>query len=1147
MNLPDYRHRTLKEDIEARKLLVDLLHEAAQLEHCLLISYLYTACSLRSTPPEFTSIAGKVNIRRAIQFERVRAWKESMLRVAVEEMLHLHYVECMLRALGESPSFTLPKRDSDSGNWIIPNWKAQIGHGPMYDKDGVEILLEQLTPRNIRHFVLYEAADSLQNDDPFGQKVSSLFDRLHKFEMDLHFENMFFNIEDATYREELKTKLNQVYTALTPLTPDEKMDIHAIATSVRSVQLPPLENLRFQSIADFYYKGILPLYEQAFDFDWVKYPNLDLINEQLNPDYAREGFLPVGPVYRTKNFQALTESNIAEPLDKAADPLSNYKHIGDIVQEIVDEGEGASNFEDRAEALLTKVEELGGAREYLNALLKDKNPGSIKPTPDWLAHGELLRQSHLYRFAMVMTEFNHERVLAQKSGVDFEPSRQPITIDLYGGLKKLAEELVFQFNACYLVLIAWLSRMYEIPQWIADKPRRLAIEMLASWPMMSLAIRPFLELASFFPVNSKQLFRLESDALPLLPIHAQQLYQIYANQERSEQLDKRMDYLAIHVLSDAASWAANQIAIISDLDLPASVKKMILARLSSLTRLDEFQKQFPFRIAGGYSNRMPDLTYQQSQTDSTKFEEDPTTSAPLYQDTLALRLRFSGWSLVQMATDPDPPTDEVGCTGTHMLHAADGDRRFDRALVWQVIDPDYNIIRVPEKDLPIIGVNCVDVSLLVTDGKADAGYVPLQRMQSARPIQTSDVQQNLEIQGFLDLLTLTSKEILGENGKIRINLLEKNGIKPYLNGENHLLWQDGEPIDPFILGVLADTASNINGGTKPEMLFQREVFNEEISLLQMSPMQRLLSARQPCGFDNFRNIPEWAKSNLSNRERNLLNSQDYPKSYLINRAKTLTDYLFNQIQLSDNSQEGVDAIASLSERLRLVSVPRSTTESWLRILLHYGHTISGRLKISKGVDNRIFSAFAERTHIQIGLNDDANERNMSNSRWLVKYTMGVMDTDALSDFVYGEVYVPVIFKTIDQPLELIRSWTFPANMKTSLYEYACSFDKPFWAPFEVKGDKRILKLPSCTVVEYLQKPQENDSYSYTMTGIKDINEYKGTFALIDLSSSKQIRLEWRVSFKCDNPQAVINMLTLIARDSKNMTALMGDHFSPHMN
>ena len=531
---------------------IDMLHEAAQLEHCLLNSYLYTACSLRSTPQEFSSVssvAKKVNVLRAIQFERVRAWKESILRVAAEEMLHLHYVECMLRALGEPPSFALPKRDSKSGSWIIPNWKSQLARESNDDLDGVKISLEQLTPIKIRQFVLYEASDSLQDDDPFGREMSALFERLQKFEMDLRYEGMFLNVQDPIYREELKTKLSQLYSALTPLTPDTKANIFAIESAVKSIQLPPLEDLKFQSIADFYYKGILPLYEQAFEFGWVKYPNVDLLNEQLNPDYAQEGFLPIGPIYRTKNFQALTQSNIG-----VSDPsivtqgINNFKDISDIIQEIVDEGEGATYFENRAQALLARVNELGGAREYLRARIEDRR--SREPTPDWLANAELLRQSHLYRFAMIMTEFNQERILAQKSGVDFEPSRQPINIDPCPSLKQLTQELPIQFNACYLVLIAWLSRMYEIPQWMADKPRRLAIEMLASWPLMSLAIRPFLELVSFFPVKPQLLFSLDSDDLPLLPIHGQQLLELYKNQERSEQINERMDYLAARTLSD---------------------------------------------------------------------------------------------------------------------------------------------------------------------------------------------------------------------------------------------------------------------------------------------------------------------------------------------------------------------------------------------------------------------------------------------------------------------------------------------------------------------------------------------------------------------------------------------------------------------
>jgi hypothetical protein len=553
---------------------------------------------------------------------------------------------------------------------------------------------------------------------------------------------------------------------------------------------------------------------------------------------------------------------------------------------------------------------------------------------------------------------------------------------------------------------------------------------------------------------------------------------------------------------------------------------------------------------------MPDLAYQKSQKDSVKFEEDPTknnplldaSSNPLYKDTLALRLRFAGWGLVQMATDPDPPTDEVGCTGTHMLHAADGDRKFDRALVWQDNNQDHIILRNPREDLPTIGVNCVDVSLIVTDGVANAGYTPLQIMQSIGAVQTpSGIQQDLNIQGFLDILTLTPKELLGEKKQIRMDLLQKDVIYPFLNGENHLVWQSGEPIDPFVLAVLVDRPLNMNAQTKPELVFQREVFNQGMSLLQMSPIQRLLSARGPCGFDfDLNHIPEWAKSSLSNKERDLLDSSEYPISYLSNRARMLAKSLSEQLRLSDDSQEGVDIAISLAERMLLVSVPPGTTENWLTILLHYGHTISGTFSGVKD-NNPILSAFAERTNIQTELSTDTSNRDVSNSRWLMKYTMGLMDTDALSDFVYGELYIPVTLKPTDQSIEIYKRWIFPSNMKSSVSQFACRFDKPFWASFEVHDDKRTLKLPNYIIVEYLQRPEGNDSYNYTMTGIKDVVEFRGTFAIVDSGSSNdQLSLEWRVSFKCYNTLAIINMLTIIVRDSQKMTTRMQDYFGPHV-
>ena len=91
------------------------------------------------------------------------------------------------------------------------------------------------------------------------------------------------------------------------------------------------------------------------------------------------------------------------------------------------------------------------------------------------------------------------------------------------------------------------------------------------------------------------------------------------------------------------------------------------------------------------------------------------------------------------------------------------------------------------------------------------------------------------------------------------------------------------------------------------------------------------------------------------------------------------------------------------------------------------HTVSGDLSLGKD-GNPILSAFADRSNLQFSLTEMKEDagRNTPDGRWLVKYTKGVMDVDALSDLVYYELYVPVTVKKTDEPIELARSWTFPA-------------------------------------------------------------------------------------------------------------------------
>ncbi|HWC47263.1 MAG TPA: ferritin-like domain-containing protein [Solirubrobacterales bacterium] len=1111
----------MKGDEEARALLVELLKQAARLEHCLLNTYLYTACSLKSMPGELAEVAGRENRRRAIQFERVRSWKSALLSVAHEEMLHLHYVQCMLRALGEPPEFMLPKRSERTGNWIVPNWRASIAGKPLDGEGGVEVPVQPLTTATIRRFVVYESTDALQDEDPFGPEATALFEELHAFEVDFRFESALFDVADPEERKQMKARLEDLYTTLTPIPEDEGMEMASMLAKMGP--LPSAEELQFQSIADFYEQGILPLYREAFDLGWVTHNDRNLSDELLDPQYAREGLLPIGPVYRAKNFEEASE---------AAEPLLDYEDVESVINAIVDEGEGITGFEGGARALLAKVQELGGARGYLEALKADQREKD-KPTPQWLEEGEFLRQSHLYRFATVMTELGQENEIAERVG--FKPAREPVAVDESVALAQMAEELPEKFNACYLVLLAWLSRIYEIRVWEADRSRRQAIEMLASWPLMSIAIRPLLELASFVPVEQAQLFRLDEDDLPQLPLHAQQLHRLFTGGERSEEINERMDYLAVKTLADVAAWARQEVETVEGAPIDPAMRQMMASRLRELGHLDEFEKQFPYRMHGGYSNRPPDLSFQRREPDAAHFEENPEAVKKIFEDALVLRLRFSGRGLVQLATDPDPSADEVGCTGTHMLHAADGDRRFDRALVWQPEgDPAHSIVRGPDAGMPPLGIDCREVALVVTEeGGASAAYQPSGMMNSQGEVQTSGVQQDLVVSGLHPVVALPPAEVVGADAAIRFELQPKDGQWPFQNGYNHLVWRDGEPIDPFILTVAAGKS-----------LFQREVFNEGRPLLGMTPLQRQMSARGPWGFDLYGNIPDWAMASLSDQERMLLKSPGFPITYLKQRAGVLAGALESCLEETHPAptQSWVDEVVSLSERMRLVSVPRGTTVAWLNILLHYGHTVSGEMTVGGG-ENPILASLRSRTGLGLAL-AEGGDRKQPNSRWLLGYTQGVMDTDGLSDLVYGELYVPLTVVPGAEPVTFARQWTFPEEVRDAVAAYACRFDAPFWADFQVKANERTTKLPDGTEITETLERQEADGYAYAMTGPTGISDYQGRFSLGGPSEAGRVTLEWKDTFVAEDGKVLVGMLSLLAGAAETMTERLRSHFGP---
>lgn len=837
-------------DSQSRKTLVAALHKAANLEQCLLNAYLIAGASVKATPAEFAYLKKtgthelELNERRAIQFELARSWKKNILQVGVEEMLHLHYVNSLLRALGEKPHFILPMRARNTSGWIIEDWEAVLAGRSI----NVTVPLNKVSIEAVKNFVMYESTDTLQTEDPFSKEFSSKIKDLHEWELKFRAAEVLMHVNVST--AEMKHLVHDLYLKYSTLPagspkehPAKKMlqsslhsdDDYNVLKTDSQVKLP-----KFASISDFYLKTVAPLYEEAFSFGWVKNSNRDLNNELQDPTILDASLLGVGPFYHSKNFMNHKKNY--------ENPLKNYMNVESIINEILAEGEGYIDFPKRLDELL-----LLDPVDYLNTVVNGPKKASYEY--------ERLRFSHLYKFTHILGSLRHEISLSKKAGLDFEIARAAVPTST-PGMQAMEQQIAKQFNQLNLVTCMWLSRIYEVPHWLGNKAHRNAIEQLATWPLMSLGLRPFMELLSFFGDDVyNNIFRQDIEGLPAAPLHARQLHVLYVAMDmRSQAINDRMDYLAVRVLADIAAWAEEQIVAVQTGVSDEIARGLMITKLNSLMVLKEFKPQFEFRVEGGYSDTNPPPNLFPPEKNANKYEESPVavsdSSAPLYKNTFVLHLRYSGVGTVQMATDPDPPTDEVGVTGTLMNHAADAPVTFDRSLYWQshpgVIERGPHSEK--SKGMPELGVNVVSASLEFTPESATA-YVPYGVMNSVGAVQANGLQMSYQISGLTDLVTLKSEDIVTtKNGRIRVDLLKDpiTGKRPFLNGENHLLWKDGEPIDPFHLSISVD-------GSKEPHLF-RSIYGgkDNTTILQMTPEQRVAAKRAPIGFIDNSFIQPWA-------------------------------------------------------------------------------------------------------------------------------------------------------------------------------------------------------------------------------------------------------------------------------------------------
>jgi hypothetical protein len=82
--------------ITSKSDLIDALRDAAEIEHQLMVQYLYAGFSLKRDPDDGCSGA---------EYEHVRRWSSTLFMVARQEMEHLSFVSEMLTAIGATPHF----------------------------------------------------------------------------------------------------------------------------------------------------------------------------------------------------------------------------------------------------------------------------------------------------------------------------------------------------------------------------------------------------------------------------------------------------------------------------------------------------------------------------------------------------------------------------------------------------------------------------------------------------------------------------------------------------------------------------------------------------------------------------------------------------------------------------------------------------------------------------------------------------------------------------------------------------------------------------------------------------------------------------------------------------------------------------------
>jgi hypothetical protein len=133
--------------IEDRQELIFMLAEAAEIEHMVMCEYLFAAFSLKTDTDEGVS---------AEQLAAIRRWRQVILGVAAQEMLHLALANNLLTTLGAAPHFERPNFPQRS----------------RYYPPGVQFALLPFGEQALRHFLFLERPEGMSLQDAAGFVVT---------------------------------------------------------------------------------------------------------------------------------------------------------------------------------------------------------------------------------------------------------------------------------------------------------------------------------------------------------------------------------------------------------------------------------------------------------------------------------------------------------------------------------------------------------------------------------------------------------------------------------------------------------------------------------------------------------------------------------------------------------------------------------------------------------------------------------------------------------------------------------------------------------------------------------------------------------------------------------------------------------------